>query len=101
MVATWTFLGPISTSSLVCTCLIHWFHLSVRSLTQSRLRSTSSCQQVRAPEEHVELGKGSVTLMLWLIPPLPRYQRGDACQPRDQPRCMSKVDLDHGYDLSA
>ena len=34
-------------------------------------------QQVRAPEEHVELGEGSVTLMLWLMPPLPRYQRGN------------------------
>ena len=76
-------------------------HLSVRSLTWSRLRSASSSQQVRAPEEHVELGESSVTLMLWLMPPLPRYQRGNACQPRDQPRCVSKVDLDHGYDLSA
>ena len=58
-------------------------------------------QQVRTPEEHVELGESSVTLMLWLIPPLPRYQRGNVCQPRDQPRYASKVDLDHGYDLSA
>ena len=29
------------------------------------------------------------------------WKRGNVCQPRDQPRCMSQVDLDHVHDLSA